>query len=134
MFTCLKVSSSLRFYTYLCALKVKFSIWNYCFCIVSYSVYVDGKLHGEMQANAASNRVGYQYTLNDLKQGQTYDITVTVSQHTLQPISFLILSYILYFACYTGTVISLFSVIFIYQYHYLIKLLLVDITVVFFLY
>jgi hypothetical protein len=43
---------------------------------IFFRIYVDGKWYGEIRANKASNRHGYQYYLNDLPPEQTYDINV----------------------------------------------------------
>jgi hypothetical protein len=44
----------------------------------AYRVFVDNQWHGEVKANAASNKSGYQYYLSDLNCGQSYDISVRV--------------------------------------------------------
>jgi len=43
-----------------------------------FRVFVDGKQHGDVKANAEANRNGYHYALKDLKPDQIYDVTVKV--------------------------------------------------------
>lgn len=44
--------------------------------ITHYHVYLDGVWHGEVMARAKADETGYQYYINDLRPGHTYDITV----------------------------------------------------------
>jgi len=46
-------------------------------------VFVDGTYHGEMKASAEFDADGYQYSVDDLSPGQTYDITVKVCTCTV---------------------------------------------------
>ena len=46
-------------------------------------MYVDGAYHGEMKANAACDADGYQYSVDDLTQGQSYDIAVKVCNYAV---------------------------------------------------
>jgi len=44
-------------------------------------VFIDGSYHGEMKASAAADVNGYQYSVEDLNPGQTYDVAVRVRTH-----------------------------------------------------
>jgi len=50
-------------------------------------VFVDGTYHGEMKASAASDADGYQYSVDDLNSGQTYDVAVKVCIHGRRDVS-----------------------------------------------
>ena len=41
-------------------------------------MFLDGTYHGEMKASEAFDADGYQYSIDHLSPGQTYDITVKV--------------------------------------------------------
>lgn len=41
-------------------------------------MFVDGAYHGAVQANADCDADGYQYVVDELNAGETYDITVKV--------------------------------------------------------
>jgi len=45
---------------------------------ISCRVFVDGAYHDEIKASADFDADGYQYSIDDLSPGQTYDITVKV--------------------------------------------------------
>lgn len=49
---------------------------------LSFRIYLDGTWHGEVKANSAGNRNGYQYILTDLNCGQSYDVNVKVGVNT----------------------------------------------------
>ena len=44
-------------------------------------VFIDGSYHGEMKASTAADVNGYQYSVEDLNPGQTYDVAVKVRTH-----------------------------------------------------
>ena len=44
-------------------------------------MFVDGAYHGEIIASSAADADGYQYSVDDLSSGQTYDFAVKVSTH-----------------------------------------------------
>ena len=52
-----------------------------------FRVYLDGKLHGEVVANSNCNKNGYQYYLTDLKPGQSYEVSIKVSELTYRLLS-----------------------------------------------
>ncbi len=43
-------------------------------------VYLDSKPHGEVKATSASNQSGYQYCINNLNSGQSYDVNIKVGR------------------------------------------------------
>lgn len=46
--------------------------------LISSSIYVDDKWHGEIRTNKMSDQQGYQFYLTDLLSEQGYDISVKV--------------------------------------------------------
>ncbi|GFR62047.1 fibronectin, partial [Elysia marginata] len=44
--------------------------------IAFYSIFIDGKWHGEVKANSLADKQGYQFYLTDLSSEQSYDVSV----------------------------------------------------------
>ncbi|GFN84346.1 fibronectin, partial [Plakobranchus ocellatus] len=44
--------------------------------ITFYSIFIDGKWHGEVKANSLADKQGYQFYLTDLSSEQSYDVSV----------------------------------------------------------
>jgi len=58
--------------------KKRYFVIKQCgYCALS-RVFIDGSYHGEMKANSAADADGYQYSVDDLNPGQTYDVAVKV--------------------------------------------------------